>query len=140
MATPQVYTAGVAAHSNKEWEWDTDDFSALLLDDTYTFDQDAHEFVADLTGELSGGSYARVALSSKTQTSGSGVVKLLCDDIVFASMTASDVKFMVVFFDTGSDATSKLFCCTEFDATEDPVSQPITFDLGANGLVNLIAS
>lgn len=141
MATPQIYTIAASSFTDKLWSWTADAFTALLLDDSYTFDPDGDVFVTDLTGELSGGSYARVNLSGKSQSAASGVVKLLCDDIVFASLTASDVKFMVVFRNTGSDATSKLFCCTEFDATIPTVtSQPITFDLGSNGLVNATVS
>lgn len=138
IATPQIYTSASAAFANKELEWDADAFSALLLKNTYTFNQDSHVYVTDLTGELTGGSYARVALTTKTLSSSSGVTKFLCDDIVFASLTNTNVLYMVVFRNTGSDATSKLFCCTQFDATINPTTQPVTFDLSTDGLVNLI--
>lgn len=140
LATPNIYRSAASAFTNKEWEWDADAFSALLVTTSYTFNQDTHVFVTDLTGELSGGSYARVALSTKTFATAAGVVKLLCDDIVFAAMTATNVNAMVVFRNTGSDATSKLFCCLTFDASVDPTAQTITIDLNTDGLVNLTVS
>lgn len=139
MATPLVYRASLAAAFNKEWDWDGDTFTAMLLDNTYAFNQNTHVFVDDVDGdEISGGSYARVALSGKSiGTATDGVVKLIADDIVFASMTATNVNYVVVFHNTGSDATSKLLCCIQFDAAENPTAQPVNIDLSTNGLVTL---
>ena len=41
---------------------------AILCTSSYTPNQDTHEFVTDLTNELSGGGYARVTLSGKAVT------------------------------------------------------------------------
>jgi hypothetical protein len=137
MATATMYTNAVEAFANKELDWDTDNFSALLLDNTYTINQDSHEFVSSVVGdEISGGSYARVALTGKTISTGTGVVKLLADDVVFASMTGTAIRYMVVFRNTGSDATSKLVCVIQFDSDLAPTAQPVTFNLSTDGLVN----
>lgn len=141
MATATVYTNAISAFANKELDWDTDNFSALLLKNTYTVNANAHEFVTDVISgnELSGGSYARVALSGKSISEGTGVVKLMADDVIFASMTATDVRYMVVFRNTGSDATSKLICVIDFGADINPTAQSVTFNLSTDGLVNYTA-
>ncbi len=138
MATATVYRSGIAAFANKELEWDAEAFSAMLLDNTHTVDQDGDVFVADISAdEISGGSYARVSLSGKTINTGTaGVVKLLADDIVFAAMTATDVLYMAVFRATGSDATAKLICIVEFDSEINPMAQSVTFNLSTDGIVN----
>jgi hypothetical protein len=141
MATATMYTNAVSAFANKELDWDTDAFSALLLDNTHTVNQDSHEFVADVSGdEISGGSYARVALAGKAIVEGTGIVKLTADDIVFAAMTATNVRYMVVFRATGSDATAKLICVVQFDSDINPTAQSVTFNLSADGLINFTLS
>jgi hypothetical protein len=137
MATASIYRGALSAFVNKELDWDTEAFSAMLLDNTHTIDTDGDVFVADIVAdEISGGSYARVSLTGKGYVTSAGVVKLTADDLVFASMTATDVLFMAVFRATGSDATAKLLCIVEFDAAISPVSQPVTFNLSTDGLVN----
>lgn len=138
MATPVIFRGAAAAFVNKEFDWDSDTWGALLLDSSYTVDANAHVYVTDLSHEISGGSYARVAIASKTiDSTSAGVVKLKCDDIVFAAMTATNVNYCVVYRNSGSDATSKLLCVIQTDSTISPSTQTVTFDLGSNGLVNL---
>jgi hypothetical protein len=43
---------------------------------------------------------------------------------------------MVVFRNTGSDATSKLICVVQFDAEINPTAQSVTFNLSTDGLIN----
>lgn len=138
MSTATMYTNAVSAFANKELDWDTDNFSALLLKSTYSVNQNTHEFVTDVISgnELSGGSYARVALSGKAIVEGSGIVKLTADDIIFASMTATDVLYLIVFRNTGTDATSKVICAVQFDSAIAPTAQSVTFNLSTDGLVN----
>lgn len=141
MATATMFTNAVAAFANKELDWDTDAFSAMLLDNTYTVNQDSQEFVADIVAdEIAGGSYARVDLTGKATTEGTGVVKLTADDVVFAAMTATNVRYMAVFRNTGSDATAKLVCVVQFDADINPTAQSVTFNLSTDGLVNFTLS
>jgi hypothetical protein len=138
MATATMYRSAVAAFANKELEWDADTFSAMLLDNTHSVDSDGDTFVSDIVAdEISGGSYARVNLTGKGyDTATSGVVKLTADDIVFSAMTATDVRYMAVFRDTGSDETSKLICIVQFDSDISPAAQSVTFNLSTDGIVN----
>lgn len=140
MAVPVIYRGAASAFVNKELDWDTETFSALLLTNTYTINKDTHVFVSDIvTGnEVVGGSYARVAVNNRTiDSTGAGSVKLKCDDIVFAAMTATNVNYCAIYRNTGADTTAKLLCVIQFDAAVSPAAQSVTIDLGVNGLVNL---
>lgn len=137
MATPAPYRAFASALSNKEIDWDADTFTALLCDTSYTFNKDSHVYVSDITHELSGGSYARVNLTSLSiDSASSGTVKLKCANVAFASLTATNANYMIVFRNSGSDATSKLVCCIQFDAPVSPASQTVTFNVSSDGLLN----
>lgn len=137
--TAQAYTSGIKAFVDHEFAWAGGSYKALLLKNTYTFNQNSHVFVADVvasSAEVSGGSYARVALTSLTDTGSAGVVKLLASDITFAAMTATAVRYCVIYQDTGSDSTAKVICCVNFGADQAPTAQTVTFNLSTDGLVN----
>ena len=79
---------------------------------TYTFDQDAHEFVGDVfdggpTGEeLSDASYSRQTLANVTvtqdDTDDEGVFD--ADDVTFSSLdTTQDIQFVVIYKQVGGD-------------------------------------
>jgi hypothetical protein len=88
--------------------WGTSTVKAALLTSSYVFSS-AHEFVDDLTNELSGGSYSRVTLTCSRSTTVDGEV-LDATDPVFATLgvAAGTPGWIIVFRDTGVDSTSPL--------------------------------
>lgn len=139
MATAIVYRSALVALKDKQWDWESDAFSAYLFGATFVHNQDTDDTISDLIGELSGGSYARVALTGKTTTLGSGTDLLTADPITFAAMTATNVSWMVIARNTGSDATSILLCAVQLDAPLNPTAQPIPFPL-TSGVATMVAS
>lgn len=136
--TASAYTAGIKSFVDHEFAWGGGSFKALLLKNTYTLNQNSHVFVADVVSgstEVTGGSYARVALTSVTDTAGTNLVNLLAADITFAAMTGTGIRYMVVYQDSGSDATSKVICCVNFGTDIAPTAQTVTFNLSTAGLV-----
>lgn len=102
---------------------------ALLSGYTYS---DAHQYADDLTGELSGGSYARVTITNPTYTTTSGVTTLAGDDPAFASFTGT-YDTVVIFADEGADSVSRLISCI----TTAPVTvtaDTLTIDLPAGAI------
>lgn len=81
-------------------DWDTDDVRAMLVLDTYTFD-DTDKFLADL-GSVDNGRTA--ALASKTVTNGVADAA----DTTLVATNASSSNALIVFKHTGSDATARL--------------------------------
>ena len=60
-----VYNRGKFIIADGSLVWTSDTIRALLVDNTYTFNPD-HNFVADITGELTDVSYARQTLGTKS--------------------------------------------------------------------------
>lgn len=116
-------------------DWVPDDAVAILVGPDWTPSQDTHEFLDDVTDELSGGSYARVTLDAKTMTynATTNSANLSCDPISFASMTG-DYRYMVVAMDTGTDSTSPLIGWLDFGALETATAQPVNVTPPADGL------
>ena len=74
----------------------------VLLANGFTFNDD-HQYVDDVTGELSGGSYARVSLTNVAWTVTGTEGALTADDPVFAAFTGT-FDTAVFFSDMGADS------------------------------------
>lgn len=107
---------------------DSAQVQVMLLTDTYTFDA-TDEFVSDLSGEVSGGNYARkiVTVSLNQDITAADDADAGCfinfdltNDAQWTSATFT-CRHAVMFINSGSDATSKLL---------------YYFDLGANQVVS----
>ncbi len=86
---------------NPALDWDSDTIKVMLIKTAQSF-SNAHQFVSDLTGanivQRSG------ALASKTVTNGVADAA----DVTFSAVTAGSTVTLIVYKDTGSDATSPL--------------------------------
>lgn len=86
---------------------DTDTIRAIFVTSTYSFSASAHSNFSDLTNTVGDGGTGRAngeALGSKTVTNG----VFDAADTVFASVTGTNINAIVLYKDTGSDATSTL--------------------------------
>lgn len=103
---------------------DDTDFRWLLLDGSYTPNAAVDEFVADLTGELTDGSYARVTLTGSavavTSTVLGDAVAYTADAPVFAALAgATDVAWLVLAREVTNDADSPLLAAWAVDWSPD---------------------
>lgn len=143
MATSaKVYGLFLKSLLNGEVDYDTNTIKCALLTSSHTPNQDTHQYADDLTNELSGGGYAQQTLASKTvsYTSGTNTVAAFCDDIVFAALTATDIRYAVFFKDTGTPSTSPLICYMDFGADQDMTAQDLTIVMPVSGLVQITAA
>jgi len=104
---------------------------ALLVTSAYTFDT-ADVFVSDLIGILTNG--RSPALTTKTLTNGIFDADNTTLPAVTGGQTAAAI---IIYLDTGSDATSRLVCFLDTGVTGLPFSTTggdiaITWDDGAN--------
>jgi len=85
----------------------------LLLDDSeaYSFDQDAHDFVSDITAagtEMSGTGYSRQDLQNVSitvdDTNDEGVLD--ADDVTVSGLDAGTIQTVVVYEQVGGDDTT----------------------------------
>lgn len=128
---------------NKELDYDSDTIKARLHTSTYTPDQDAHDYLDDLTNESAGGSYVSggVTLASKTTTYTGATNKhaLDCADITFT--VAPNARY-VVFVDTSpaTDATRPLIGYQNAGADFGNVGGDVTLVIASAGLVETTVS
>lgn len=85
------------------------DVRTLLVSSSYTYDPD-HNFVSDLTNELSGTGYARKALTTKTvtedDTNDRGVFD--ADDLTWVGANFGTPAAAIVYLENTTDATREL--------------------------------
>lgn len=98
--------------------WDTDTIKVVAVDNTYTYSS-AHDFLNDV------GAGARVAtsaaLSSKTITDGVADAA----DVTYSALPAGDtITGLIVFQDTGVEATSHLIAFYDTKADTTAISVP----------------
>lgn len=84
---------------------------ALLVTSTYTYNEDTHDFLNDITGEVSAGGYSRQTLTgvSVDYDAAQGVV-ITADNLNFGTFNATNVLGPIFFIDTGTPSTSELIC------------------------------
>ena len=119
-----------------QFNWNTDTIKAVLVDTgTYTVNLSAHEFLSDI------GTGARIstsgAFTGKATTGGAADA----NDITFTSVTGASIEAIVLYKDTGTDATSPLIAFID-TATGLPITPNggdiiTTWDNGANKIFKL---
>lgn len=98
-----LYDAGREAYLNGDIDWAVDNIKLVLVDTAlYTVDLATHNALDDIPVG------ARVATSSNLagKTSAAGVAD--ANDVTFTGLTGVSVEAMVVYKDTGVEATSTL--------------------------------
>lgn len=131
-----LFDKGRQRYLEGQFTWTTDTIKAVLVDTgTYTVNLSAHEFLSDV------GSGARIstsgAFTSKTATGGAADAA----DITFTSVTGASIEAIIIYKDTGSDATSPLIAFID-TATGLPITPNggdiiVTWDNGPNRIFKL---
>lgn len=123
-----LYNIGLLRLLNGSTSFTGDTIKGLVVDNTYTFNV-SHEYVANVTGEVSGTGYSRFDLTSKTVSLNANTVVMDCANVTLASVnTANAWAGMVVFEDTADDNTSPLLGF---------ISMPETTTDGSNVTLNI---
>ena len=137
---------------DKKIDWQSDTLKFMLTPSTHTPDQDldpssAGPFQTSITSaEVSGTGYSSGGLTitgkSESYVAGSNAVKWVIDDIVFTTVTITDVRNGHLYDSTpGSSATNPLILYVTVDATLSPNAGNLTFDCDAtNGILQIISS
>lgn len=108
MATSAFWYGKGLKHIGSDINWLTDTIKFLVCTSSYTPSQDTHEFVSDITNEVTASGYARQTITSPTVTFTSPNVIYGCaSPISIASVTMTG-RYAVFFKSTGTDSTSPL--------------------------------
>lgn len=108
------YVSGLDAISDGEIDYLDDDITVALVKDTYTF-VDGHTFFDDVSSHVAD---APELLAGKARSAGVHTA----DEVVFAAVAGIDTVIgLVVFKDTGVEATSPLICWMDRRSDTTPI-------------------
>ncbi|MBA3621305.1 MAG: hypothetical protein H0W51_03140 [Euzebyales bacterium] len=129
-----LYDKGREGFLDGTIDWDTDTIKVVMVDSAdYTVALATHDFLDDVPV------IARVGtaqtLATKTVTAGVADAA----DVTFTAVTGDSVEALVVYKDTGSEATSRLICYIDgFTAvTPNGGNINVAWDNGANKIFKL---
>lgn len=139
----KLYGQFLAQALNKEIDWDSDTIKVALLTNSYTPDQDAHNYFDDVaanevsgaTGYTSGG----ITLTNKTNTysGASNVIVLDADDVTWTSSTIT-ARYAVIYDATPStNATRPLIGYVDFGSDQSSSNGNFTITWDATGIVRI---
>lgn len=121
---------------------EAEDNVLALVSDAYTPAYDTHDFAADLTGEASGGNYAREAVTTTEITVSSGILTFDAADTVFDNGGANDVTITdamgaVLIDPITTDADSPVIGLWDFVTAASSSNSTFTVQWNASGLLTL---
>ncbi len=99
------YNKGKHLLALQQLNWVTDTMVLMLVTPSYVPDPATHNFVSNVTNELSGSGYARAVLTSRAITRNDGVDKIYfsADEIPFLAINAGICGGAVIYKRVGSD-------------------------------------
>ena len=125
------------------WDWEDDTIKVMLCTDSYTPDQDTHDYKDDVDNEVSGTGYTAggVALAncSLGYTAGTNVIKVDADDTTWAASTIT-ARYAVIYKSTGVDSTSPLIAYIDFGEDKSSENGDFTIQWHADGIATITVS
>lgn len=139
----KLYGQFLSQALNKEIDWDTDTIKVALLTNSYTPDQDAHNYFDDVstyevsgaTGYTAGGN----TLANKTNTynSGTNVIVLDADDTTWSSSTITARYAVIYDASPATNATKPLIGYVDFGSDQASSNGNFTITWDATGIVRI---
>lgn len=112
----------------------------MLTTSTYVPDQDAHRYKSSVTNEAAGTGYTAggVALASKSVTydAASNTLTLTSANPAWPGATVT-ARYLVVYVDTGTAATSPLICYVDFGADVSATATTFTYVVPTTGIASV---
>lgn len=135
-----VYNRAKFLMMNGGVDLDTDDIRCALVTSSYTVNAD-HDFVADLTNELSGGNYVRKAFAGESVSLDDTNDRAFFDatDPIWTALgaAAGTPAALVVFKQVTNDADSPLLFYCELTTPPTPNGGDYTVVLNAGGIARV---
>jgi hypothetical protein len=138
----KLYGQFLSQALNKEIDWDTDTIKVALLTNSYTPDQDSHNYFDDVVAnEVSGTGYTAGGntLANKTNNynGATNVVTLDADDTTWSSSTIT-ARYAVVYDATpATNATRPLIGYVDFGSDQSSSNGNFTITWDATGIVRI---
>lgn len=138
----KLYGQFLSQALNKEIDWDTDTIKVALLTNSYTPDQDAHNYWDDVsTYQVTGTGYTAggIALTNKTNTytGASNVIVLDADDVTWSTSTIT-ARYAVIYNDSpATNATKNLIGYVDFGSDQSSSNGNFTITWDSTGIVRI---
>jgi len=135
-----IWNAFKANIMNGGIDLDTDDIKVALVTSSFSPNQDTEEDFADVTNEVTGTGYTADGASlandavSIDDTDNEGVYD--ADDVTWSTSTIT-ARGAVVYYDTGTAATSLLICYLDFTTDQSSSAGDFTIAWNTEGILNL---
>ena len=142
--TARAYGAFLGALLSGSINWGTgsggDTIKVMLVDNTYTPNQDTHDFKNDIIGEVVGTGYAAggAVLGSKSSSYNSGTNTWTFDagDTVWPGSTLT-ARYAILYKDTGVASTSPLIGYVDFGIDVPSTGGPFTITWDSSGIITI---
>jgi hypothetical protein len=139
MATGVAYESLSKTLWAADLDYVADTIKCALLVSTYTPDQYADEFWADVNAaEVTGTAYTAggVTLSGKTVTDNDDSIVIIdCDDPLWTTATITGIRYAVFYKDTGSAATSPLISYIDFVTDQSVTANNLSIAIPVTGII-----
>lgn len=121
-------------------DWPADTIAVTLHTNSYTFDQDTHDFRDDLSNEVANGNgytTGGIELQNKAVTydSGTNVVSLEADNISWADSTITARRAAVQKTGTAGASTDPLLSCIDFGSDKSTEDGTFAINWPADGVL-----
>ena len=138
----KLYGQFLSQALNKEIDWDTDTIKVALLTNSYTPDQDAHNYLDDvITNEVTGTGYtaggATLANKTNTYTGASNVIVLDADDVTWSTSTITARYAVIYDASPATNATRPLIGYVDFGSDQSSSNGNFTITWDATGIVRV---
>jgi len=138
--TTTPYGKFLQALGTGAFNFGSDTLKVLLTTASYTPNVDTHEFLTDVTNEVTGTGYTAggVTLASVTWTyDGTNHRAVLGAANPTWSTATISPRLAVVYKSTGTAATSRLIGVIDFGTTQSVTAEDFIMDISASGLLRL---
>jgi len=138
----KLYGQFLSQALNKEIDWDTDTIKVALLTNSYTPDQDAHNYLDDvIANEVSGTGYTAggntLANKSNSYNSATNVIVLDADDTTWSSSTITARYAVIYDASPATNATRPLIGYVDFGSDQSSSNGNFTITWDATGIVRI---
>lgn len=138
----KLYGQFLSQALNKEIDWDTDTIKVALLTNSYTPDQDAHNYYDDVSSfEVTGTGYTTTGatLTNKTNTynGGTNTIVLDADDVTWSSSTITARYAVIYDASPATNATRPLIGYVDFGSDQSSSNGNFTITWDATGIVRV---
>lgn len=132
----EIYHNALLQFEQNSIKWDGNaNVKCMMLTQAYTPNLATDQFVAGIVANevAGGGDYARQTLANLATTLVGGKTRNDCDDWSFGATVTISGKYLVLFNDTGNDATAELLYVCDMETAGGEVGSD-------NGAFNVVVS